>query len=292
MVGDAHWKTSTLFLFTTQTSFQTTSIKSITLPNIKMNAVTFCFLVAAFLNISNAEPDVQQPRALVYRGPATCDGCPEAVAQLLQSSSLNFSVAYAGPNEEVDVNKQSLEGAQVFAFGGGPDLEDAYKEVENFKKPLQDFVAAGGHYLGFCLGAYLAGSTPGFELLPDGINVGSEVGRPGSQVGNENDTVIQVDWTFNNGQTEKNKWLYFQDGAYVTEFESEQGKVVARYSTSRDIAASVTQYGDGWVGLVGPHPEADESWYSDANITNPDGIDFKFGYDFLLAAIPGAVDPE
>ena len=60
------------------------------------------------------------PKALVYRGPAVCTGCAEAVGHLLETSSFKFAVTYAGPNETVDVTSESLAGVQVYAHGGGP----------------------------------------------------------------------------------------------------------------------------------------------------------------------------
>jgi hypothetical protein len=58
-------------------------------------------------------------KALIYRGPAACDGCPESVAALLKSSSSNFEVKYAGPNEEVDINAESLSDVDLFVQPGG-----------------------------------------------------------------------------------------------------------------------------------------------------------------------------
>lgn len=58
--------------------------------------------------------------------------------------------------------------------------------------------------------------------------------------------------------------------------------VLGRY-LSGAIAALVAPYGRGSIGLVGPHPEADKSWYS-AKLVNPDGIDYTPGYDLISAA--------
>lgn len=59
-------------------------------------------------------------RALVYRGPAVCQNCPGALAQLLESSPQKVAVTYAGPGEEVKVTAESLRNVDVFAYGGGP----------------------------------------------------------------------------------------------------------------------------------------------------------------------------
>lgn len=58
-------------------------------------------------------------KALVYRGPAACDGCPEAVAALLKTSPSKFSVTFAGPNEDVDITPESLSKVDVYTQAGG-----------------------------------------------------------------------------------------------------------------------------------------------------------------------------
>lgn len=63
-----------------------------------------------------------QPTALIYRGPAACAGCPEAIGQLLETSSHKFKVIYAGPDEEVQVNSESLSKVDAYAQAGGPGM--------------------------------------------------------------------------------------------------------------------------------------------------------------------------
>ncbi|KAJ4325185.1 hypothetical protein N0V84_003567 [Fusarium piperis] len=244
--------------------------------------------------VAEATACTTPPKALVYRGPASCQGCPEAVAELLESSSLKFQVSFAGPTEDIDINEQTLKGVQVYAHpGGGDDLEESWPSLKKYKKPLRDFVSSGGYYLGFCFGAYLAGDSPGFGLLPRGSNTDAETSQDNAQVTSSKDTVIEVDWTFVSGKTEKKRWMYFQEGAAITGLEEKRlrddssGRILARYSQNGDVAASVTRYGKGWVGLVGPHPEANDEWYSTENFTNPDGINFDIGYDFIAAALNG-----
>lgn len=72
------------------------------------------------LLMATARGTSPHPKALVYRGPAACDGCPEAVAQLLESSPWRFKVVYVGPSENVDLDENSLEGVDVYAQAGGP----------------------------------------------------------------------------------------------------------------------------------------------------------------------------
>lgn len=145
------------------------------------------------------------------------------------------------------------------------DLDENWPEMEPHRDTIRNFVSGGGRYLGFCLGAYLAGYTPGFGLLPEGADTDSEISQPGAQVKSEEDTVIQVNWTFGHGsragQTQRDVWLYFQDGAVLeTPANITDAKILARYSSNGNIAALLTPFGKGWVGVVGPHPEATQDW--------------------------------
>ncbi|KAG5986448.1 hypothetical protein E4U54_005413 [Claviceps lovelessii] len=245
-------------------------------------------------------PRATQPRALVYRGPAACKGCGEAVAKLLQTSPQNFAVTFVGPNEDSQISADVLSQAAVYAQPGGPDLNSAYRELKPHQDEFRDFVQNGGRYLGFCLGAFLAGSTPGFRLLPEGINATPERKSEGAQVTGTEDTMIQVDWTyqssqvsaFSKGETAKNQWLYFQDGAVITGLSGgDNTTVLGRYSSNGNVAASLTPLGKGYIALVGPHPEAPPDWYRAYRLENPDGIKYDIGYDFVNAAMEAGPVP-
>lgn len=107
----------------------------------------------------------------------------------------------------------------------------------------------------------------GYELLPKGTMTTEECEEPGAQVKNRKNTMIQVDWTFAAGPDagkESKRWLFFQDGAAMV-FKGDAatangGKILGRYASNDDIAATVTPYGKGSVGVVGPHPEATKDW--------------------------------
>ncbi|CRG86454.1 putative protein C23C11,06c [Talaromyces islandicus] len=252
-----------------------------------MRSSILSFLV--FGTVMAARDSHSSPKALIYRGPAACDGCPESVAALLQSSSSNFEVEYAGPNEEIDINAESLSDVDLFVQPGGGDLKPGWKHTKKYKNAIREYVAQGGRYAGFCLGAYLAGPHLGYDLLPPGSFIADEMDQDGAQVKNATNTVIQVNWTFHTGakkgEKEDGRWLYFQDGAVMklapSVLNDSSTTILGRFSANNDIAASVTSFEKGWVGLVGPHPEADESWYQLVNVTNPDGIHFDIGHDFV-----------
>jgi glutamine amidotransferase-like uncharacterized protein len=131
---------------------------------------------------------------------------------------------------------------------------------------IKNWVNAGGHYLGFCLGGYLAGATPGFALLPG--DTSQYISSPQATVGDSDDTVVPIRWR---GQL---RHMFFQDAPV--------------FRLNRGAAATVlATYGAGSVGVVGPHPEADQSWYT-SGLTNPDGIRPDLGYDLIQTTLQAA----
>ncbi|NJC72528.1 hypothetical protein HC031_22815 [Planosporangium thailandense] len=195
--------------------------------------------------------------ALVYRGPASSPGCPEAVAALLKSSRWGFDVRYVGPAEDVPLSARALAGATLYAQPGGESLADGYGHLRRDREAIRRFVRSGGRYLGFCLGGYLAGATPGFGLLPGDTD--QYIASSGATVATTDSTVVEVTWQG------RPRALFFQDGPYFWVRPGADVDVLASYPNGT-IAALVAQFGAGRVGVVGPHPEATDDWYDDAGL--------------------------
>ncbi|RGA06943.1 hypothetical protein DI270_000710 [Microbispora triticiradicis] len=198
-----------------------------------------------------------QPLALVYRGPASVPGCSEAVAGLLEASRWGFDVRYTGPHEKVPLTAESLSLAAVYAQPGGGDLSRGYRHLKRHRGALRDYVAGGGRYLGFCLGGYLAGATPGFALLPGDTD--QYIATPGATVDDEEDTLVDVRWRG------RERSVFFQDGPCFLLEPGNRATVLATYPNGA-VAALVTPYGEGRVAVVGPHPEATDDWFADADL--------------------------
>ncbi|MGC9667872.1 BPL-N domain-containing protein [Planosporangium sp. 12N6] len=224
-----------------------------------------------------------RPLALVYRGPASCNGCAEAVAALLHSSPTGFRTEFCGPHEERDISPGTLAEARIYAQPGGGSVESGWRRMRRYADDIRDFVRGGGHYLGFCLGAYLAGATPGFALLPGDVD--QYISSPGASVHDEDDTVVGVRWR---GRARQ---MYFQDGPTFRLRPGAPATVLATYDNGTP-AAVVATYGSGRVGVVGPHPEADRSWYTSAGLPSPGSIRFDLGYDLIDSTVHGQPPPR
>lgn len=218
------------------------------------------------------------PLALVYRGPASLPGCPEAVAALLAASRWGFAVRYVGPDEDMPLSGWALARAALYAQPGGGALGRDYRRLRRHRTAIREFVRSGGRYLGFCLGGYLAGATPGFDLLPG--DTGQYISTPNATVNSERDTVVQVSWRG------RQRTLFFQDGPCFLVRAGAHATVVATYPNGA-VAALVAGFGAGQVGVVGPHPEATRDWFTDAGlrVTEPLGVDL--GLD-LVDAVMGS----
>lgn len=193
------------------------------------------------------------PLALIYRGPSvTYPGSPETCERLLRRSPLGFRTAFVGPDEESDLSASVLSGAALYVQPGGGTVDEAWPVLERHAGAVGEFVRGGGGYLGFCLGAYLAGTRSGFGLF-DGT-VRPYASSDGADVDDGAETVT-VSWR---GTPRR---MYFQDGAAFDLPPGSTAEVPGRYSNGL-AAALVQDVGTGRIGLVGTHPEADETWFS------------------------------
>ncbi len=224
------------------------------------------------------------PLALVYRGNAARPvECSEAVFALLRSSRHGFDVRYVGPWERHRLTPAVLARAALYAQPGGGGLDSAYRRMRRYEPAIRSFVAAGGRYLGFCLGGYLAGATPGFGLLPGDTD--QYIATRGATVDSERDTLVTVRWR---GRPRR---LYFQDGpAFLLRPGASGVTVLARYPND-EVAAVTAPFGRGVVGVVGPHPEATADWYDHHGLVDPDGLDTDLGHD-LVDAVMGGPGPS
>lgn len=218
-----------------------------------------------------------RPLALVYRGPASCDGCSESAAALLKSLPNPFRVRYCGTEADAALSARALEDARLYVQpGGGDDVDAAWSHLKDSAALIQDWVGDGGRYLGICMGGYLTDSDPGFGILPGNTN--GYIDSPSATVSDSADTVVPVIWR------DHPRDMYFQDGPYFSLDETANATVLATYDNGT-VAAAVARFGAGRLGVVGPHPEADASWYSDAGLSVPDEPGIDLGQDLIISTM-------
>jgi glutamine amidotransferase-like uncharacterized protein len=142
---------------------------------------------------------------------------------------------------------------------------------------VQPWVANGGRFLGVCAGGFVAGQE-GYGVFPG--EVGSYVGSPNSQVKDDRDQAIQINWQG------RQRTVDFQDGNY---FEIPRGTpgvtVLATYNNGL-VAAAVATHGRGKAAFTGPHFESS----SDDAGHPTDAMDL--GFQLLDVLMGTAVTPR
>lgn len=208
--------------------------------------------------------------SLVYHGPGTCEQCPEAIATALEREG--FKTIFVFPGQ---FTKALFAKADLYVQPGGTDnideTLDALSTAEILN--LKSFVAQGGRYLGICAGGYLAGqysdelhTRKAFGLLPH-LMIDEELESSDA-------TLLSVFW----GQHKRT--MYFQGGPSFGSTATKNTQVIARYADSGHIAAQISPYGKGFVGVIGPHPEADQDWFQEDDLSIEDGLSFDLLHQF------------
>lgn len=203
-------------------------------------------------------------------------GCSGAVADLIRQSPRGFSVRFIGPKEPLKLTAANLRGVALYAQpGGNGSVGQARKALgASGASAIKGYVSGGGHYVGFCMGAYLAGSNPGMGLLLPG-NTGQYIRTSGVSVKSTRNAVIPVRWEGTNRRH------FAQDPPYIVPSGVAGEEVLSRYTNNR-VNALVRPYGEGGVGVVGTHPEATRSWYG-SKLWNrdKDGLDAAQGLSLV-----------
>ncbi|MEV6174929.1 BPL-N domain-containing protein [Streptomyces sp. NPDC051954] len=207
-------------------------------------AAAATLLTVACSRAGGARDTAEPLLALVYRGPEACDGCAETGAALLRRAPRRFTVRYVGPSEDVPLTADALADADVYVQpGGNDDLDEAWAGLKGAAGAIRDWTRDGGRYLGFCMGGYLAGRNPGFDLLPGDTD--QYITSPGASVHDQRDTVVPVTWKA------KRRHMYFQDGPIFRLDHGAEASILATYDNGAS-AAVVAPFGKGRVGVVGP----------------------------------------
>ncbi|HMH93204.1 MAG TPA: BPL-N domain-containing protein, partial [Streptosporangiaceae bacterium] len=94
------------------------------------------------------------------------------------------------------ITAASLRGVALYAQPGGDgSVRHGWTALgPAAAATIRSYVAAGGHYLGVCMGAYLAGSDPGMGMLAPG-DTGEYDQTRGASVRTAAQAVIPVIWS-------------------------------------------------------------------------------------------------
>ena len=147
-----------------------------------------------------------------------------------------------------EIEYDFFDDVDMVAFPGGDgDSESWHYLMKHHAPRIRDFVAAGGRYLGICMGAYWAGSHY-FDIL-DGVDAVQYITQPNTCTRRPHAKAMPVTWF---GEPVK---MYFYDGCALVGNQN-KFETVATYNNGDSMAII-----QGNVGLIGCHPEAEYNWY-------------------------------
>jgi glutamine amidotransferase-like uncharacterized protein len=147
-----------------------------------------------------------------------------------------------------EIEDDFFDDVDMVAFPGGDgDSESWHYLMKHHAPRIRDFVAAGGRYLGICMGAYWAGSHY-FDIL-DGVDAVQYITQPNTCTRRPHAKAMPVTWF---GEPVK---MYFYDGCALVGNQN-KFETVATYDNGDSMAII-----QGNVGLIGCHPEAEYNWY-------------------------------
>lgn len=199
-------------------------------------------------------PASSDKHALVYNGPASAEGCPEAAADIARGAGLNVRFI-----SEVNKLPRLLKNTAVFIIGGTEDdmrpLLKAF--TPQISAALRRYIQDGGRYLGICGGGFMA--STGWD--EDGTQMkGLGIIPASSSVFNDDFSarILSIKWMG------KIRPMFYQAGpCFHIKSSRETLQIIASYDDG-SIAAMICSYGKGRVAVCGPHPEAQESWKDEA----------------------------
>lgn len=221
----------------------------------------------------------------VLKSSGVCDGCAEAISKMLFRGGISSQIL--GPEE-----LRSAVGPRdtVIVGGGIPGGEGEWPIKQALVRAgaflwLKDHIANGGTYIGICAGAYLAekwidrdGDEPGLDVFPGEIENYSK---------DKSAKIVRTRWDGAGGT----RGVYFQDGPAFIPRKGAAVITAATFTKDRRPAAVIFPFGKGTVGLVSPHPEADDDWVKEARLKDADGVDYDLGIAFVRQVLGKAARP-
>ena len=207
---------------------------------------------------------------LLFDGTGTSPNDVTAVKAILNDNHFNFSTANSSQLNEM--GELQLSGYRLVIVPGGNFIDIGNGLTASTTAKVRNAVQNGVNYLGICAGGFFAGNTGYNGLnLTSGVRFGFYAA---SARGIRKAAVAIADA---GGQTLDHYW---EDGPHFAGW----GAVVAKYP---DGTPAVVQgrFGNGWVILIGVHPEAPADWRRGMTFTTPAAVDNAYAGMLIHAAM-------
>lgn len=212
-----------------------------------------------------------QTDALIYNGDGTAESDAQSLINLVASKGLTYKVVNSSTLNGMTTTEISNYG--VILWPGGLSNTMSYSLTDATRKRIrQSIVENGVSYVGFCAGAFIAGTYDwpvrwGLELTSQDF--------PIYYLEYQGIDRTMVDITFPDGNTRNIVWY---GGPELEQF----GNVIGRYPEGGNAIAQ-DWIGKGFVILSAVHPEAPDSWR--AGLNDVDGNDLELTWTLIQSAL-------
>lgn len=244
----------------------------------RIRSIQFVSCIAALFPLACAPSAPHNaPSVLLFNGTGTSANDVTAVKAILDARHLECStVDSSGLNV---MNESELRAYRLMIVPGGNFVTMGDSLTPATATNIRRAVHGGLNYLGICAGGLLAGQVPGKGLnLTDGVRfafysaVKNDVHKAAVEITAVGAPAIEH---------------YWEDGPQFTGW----GAVVAKYPDGTPAIVE-GRSGQGWVLLLGTHPEAPESWRRGMNFTSPAGASIAYAGTLVDAALTGTSLPH
>jgi len=236
-----------------------------------MTIVNFRVLVAGLLVVACQRDPIRAP-ILLFNGTGTSSGDVAAVEHVLSDAHLRY--ARANSRQLAAMPASRLATYRLLIVPGGDFVKVGQGLTPSAVANVREAVHGGLNYLGICAGAFFAGDSP-----YNGLNLTSGVRFPfyAAEARGIRKAPVQVTIAGSSPLEQ-----YWEDGPQLTGW----GAVLAKYDDGTPAAAQ-GKFGDGWVILLGTHPEAPDSWRRGLSFNTRGDSSRAYATTLVTAALRG-----
>ena len=202
-------------------------------------------VLAACLLAIACRRDPSPASILLFNGTGTNPNDVAAVERILRDA--HFSYSTANSRQLGAMTAPQLRTYRLLIVPGGNFVQIGTDLTPVAVANVRNAVNDGLNYLGICAGAFFAGNSP-----YNGLNLTSGVHFPfyAAEARGIRRAAVQIAIAGSSPLEQ-----YWEDGPQLTGW----GEVVAKYDNGTP-AVTQGKFGNGWVVLLGTHPEAPDSW--------------------------------
>lgn len=209
---------------------------------------------------------------LLFTGAGTSAGDVAAVERVLEHN--HFEYATATSPELNRMSASQLTAYRLIIVPGGNFIDMSASLTPHTTARIHSAVQGGVNYLGICAGAFLAGDGRGYYNSFD-LTSGARFGFYHAENRGIRKAIVAVA-----GVTGASIEHYWEDGPELSGW----GTVVGKYPDGTPAIVEGTS-GQGWLILVGVHPEAPETWRRGMTFTMPASVANAYAATLVQAAL-------